>query len=205
MIEVMNRRQAIRRVTVAGVATCTLTSAALLEEGCNTSQWLTVALNDLPTVLQIATSIIAIIGAASGASTAPAVALANSAAQKAKDAITEAQTFLTQYQANKTTTLLGNVDDALTVAQSQLGSILSILNITDPKWQATLSAGISAALVIIVAVQTLIPAPVPATPTPAASRRAQLSKVTATNQSIAIKVGYNEALASAGGSQFAIA
>lgn len=176
-------------------------------EACNASQWLTIALNDLPTILQIVTSIISIVGAASGASTAAAVALANTAASKAKDAIVEAQAFLAQYQANKTSTLLGNVDDALAVAQSQLGSILSILGINNPTLQATLAAAIGSALTIIVAVQTLIPAPVPAptpTPTPAASRRIALSKATATDQSAAIRVGFNEAVTAAGGAQYVI-
>jgi len=198
----MNRRNFLVTAGAGAVG-----ASAVGMEGCSASQWLTIALNDLPTILQIVTSILSIVGAASGASTAAAVALANTAASKAKEAITEAQAFLVQYQANKTTTLLGNVDDALATAQSQLGSILSILNINNPTLQATLSAAIGSALTIIVAVQALVPAPTPAptpSPTLAASRRVQLSKVTASNQSIAIKVGYNEALAAAGGSQFTI-
>lgn len=203
---VMNRREMLKKSAVAGVAGCTLTGAALTE-GCNAQQWLTIALNDLPTVLQIAESIISIIGAAQGVASPAAVAQAQIVAQKAKDALTEAQTFLTQYEANKTTTLLGNVDDALTTAQGQLGSILSILGINNPTLQATLAAAIGSALTIIVAVQTLVPAPAPAptpTPTPTQVRRAALKKVTATDQSLAIKIGYNEALASAGGARFGI-
>lgn len=198
----MNRRNFLLTTGTAAVGASTVELV-----GCNASTWLTIALNDLPTILQIVTSIISIVGAASGASTAAAVAAANTAAQKAKDAITEAQAFLAQYQANKTNTLLGNVDDALATAQAQLGAILSILNINNPTLQAVLSAAIGSALTIIVAVQSLIPAPVPAptpTPTPAAQRRAKLSKVTATDQSVAIRVGYNEALAAAGGTQYSI-
>lgn len=198
----MNRRNFLATAGAGAVG-----ASAVGLEGCSASQWLTIALNDLPTILQIVTSIISIVGAASGSATASAVALANTAASKASDAIKEAQAFLAQYQANKTNTLLGNVDDALATAQAQLGSILSILNINSPTLQATLSAAIGSALTIIVAVQSLVPAPVPAptpTPTPAASRRAKLSKVTASDQSVAIKVGYNEALAAAGGSQYGI-
>lgn len=198
----MNRRNFIAAAGAGAVGASTVGMSA-----CNPSQWLTIALNDLPTILQIVTSIISIVGAASGTVSAGAVALANAAASKAKDAIKEAQAFLAQYEANKTSTLLGNVDDALATAQAQLGSILSILNINNPTLQATLSAAIGSALTIIVAVQALVPAPVPAptpAPTPAASRRAKLSKVTANDQSVAIKVGYNEALAAAGGSQYAI-
>lgn len=198
----MNRRNFLATAGAGAVG-----ASAVGMSACNPSQWLTLALNDLPTILQIVTSIIAIVGAASGSVPASAIAAANSAAARAKAAITEAQAFLAQYQANKTNTLLGNVDDALATAQAQLGSILSILNINNPTLQATLSAAIGSALTIIVAVQALVPAPVPAptpTPTPAASRRVALSKVTASDQSVAIKVGYNEALAAAGGSQFAI-
>lgn len=195
----LSRRQFVATGSVG------LAAGAVGMEGCSASQWLTIALNDLPTILQIVTSIISIVGAASGSATASAVALANTAAQKAKDAIVEAQAFLAQYQANKTNTLLGNVDDALSTAQAHLGSILSILGINNPVLQATLAAAIGSALTIIVAVQTLIPAPVtPAARTAAAQQRVALSKVTATDQSIAIKVGFNEAVTAAGGPQYAI-
>jgi hypothetical protein len=202
-MQLLSRREALKSAGVVVVAGAVGGSVA----GCNASQWLTIALNDLPTIIQIAVSIISIVGAASGATNPAALALAQAAAVKAKAVLVEAQAFLTQYQANKSTTLLGNIDDALATAQAQLGSILSILNINSPVLQATLSAAIGSALTIIVAVQSLIPAPAPVptpTPTPAASRRSTLSKVTATDQSIAIKVGYNEALAAAGGSAYAI-
>jgi spore maturation protein SpmB len=199
----MNRRNFLVTAGAGTVGVGTLGMA-----GCNPSQWLTIALNDLPTILQIVTSIISIVGA--GSSSAAAVALAQTASNKAKDAINEALAFLQQYQTNKTNTLLGNVDDALATAQAQLGSILGVLGINNPTLQATLAAAIGSALTIIVAVQTLIPAPVPTptpTPTPAQQRRVKLTaarKAASTDQSIAIKVGYNEALAAAGGSQYAI-
>jgi hypothetical protein len=200
----LSRRQFVATSSVG------LAAGAVGMEGCSPSQWLTIALNDLPTILQIVTSIISIVGAASGSTSAAALALAQTATNKAKDAINEALAFLQQYQANKTNTLLGNVDDALATAQAQLGSILGVLGINNPVLLATLSAAIGSALTIIVAVQTLIPAPVPAptpTPTPAQQRRVKLTaarKAASSDQSIAIKVGYNEALAAAGGSQYAI-
>lgn len=195
----LSRRQFVATGSVG------LAAGAVGMEGCNPNAWLALALNDLPVIIQIITSILSIVSAATGSSTAAAVALANTAAGKAKDAINEAIAFLKQYQANKTNTLLGNVDDALTTAQSQLGAILSILGINNPVLQATLAAAIGSALTIIVAVQTLVPAPVqPTVRTLQAQRRVELSKVTATDQSIAIKVGFNEAVTAAGGPQFSI-
>jgi hypothetical protein len=194
----MNRREWLKS-TGTGVALAGVGGSAVLMEGCNATTWITMALNDLPVILQIITSILAVIGAAKGSVSASAMAIAQKAANDASAALLEAQTFIKQYQANSSTTLLGQIDDALTTAQSQLGAILGVLHVTDTALQATLAAGIGSALTIIVAIQALVPV------TPVATvKRAELAKSTVDDQSIAIKAAYNECVTAAGGGKYAI-
>lgn len=191
----MTRRALIQRGALTGALAISASSLAL--EGCNASQWIATALNDLPIILQIDESIISIVGAAKGGTDPNIIAQAEAAAAQAKQALTEAQAFIQQYQANATPGLLSQIDAALTTAQSQLGSILTVLHITNTQLQATLAAGIGSALTIVVAIQALVPPP------PAASAK-RVALHSASNQSASMKQAYNEAVTAAGGAQFAI-
>lgn len=189
----MNRREMLVATGTGAVALATVGAG----EGCNATQWITTVLNDLPTVLQVISSIIAIIGAAQGSVEAAALAVAQKAAADATAALKAAQAFVTQYQANAQPGLLNQIDDALSTAQAQLGSILGVLHINNQTLQATLAAGIGAALTAIVAIQALVPPPPAAT-----SARLAMHKVS--DNSAVIKRGFNESVAAAGSPQFAI-
>lgn len=194
MINPTMTRRAVLKGAAVGGGVVMIGGVATLE-GCNASQWLQTAINDLPLILQIATSIISIVGAVGGAADPGALALAQKAADQAKVDLTLVQTLLAGYNASPSKNgVLQQVDAALLDVQANLSGIEGALHISDPTKQATISAAISAALVIVVALQTIIPAP---TPAPVARKALSTSHD-------AIRVGYNVALAAAGGSRFGI-
>ena len=191
-----------RRALIQRGAVVTLTAAAgagaLTLEGCNAASWIAVVLNDLPTIIQIVTSIISIVGAATGSADAAAIAIAQKAGAEAQAALQEAQQFVQAYQSTPSTTTLGKIDVALTTAQSQLGSILTVLHITNPTLQATIAAAIGSALSVVVYIQSLLPVP------PAASAARSAIRASATSNAPAIKAAFNESVAAAGGPQYEI-
>lgn len=195
MINPTLTRRAILKGAAVGGAVVAVGGVSL--EGCNASAWLQTAINDLPLILQIATSIISIVGAVGGAADAAALALAQKAADQAKVDLTLVQTLLAGYNASTSKNgVLQQVDTALLDVQTNLSGIEGALHISNPAVQATISASISAALVIVVALQTIISAP---TPAPAARKA-----LSAANSSNSIRVGYNVALAAAGASKYGI-
>lgn len=189
----LTRRSLIQRgaLATAGVA-------ALGTASCNAQAWIQTALNDLPTILQIVTSILSIVGAATGSADAAAIAVAQKAAADATAALKAAQGFIASYQASPSGGLLTEIDSALTAAQSNLGSILTALHISNPTLQATIGAAIGSALAVIVYIQSLVPPP-PAAPV---TRRA--IKASPSSNAAAIKAAYNEAVTVAGGAQYQI-
>ena len=203
MINQLNpsRRQFLSTVGT-GAAVGAFAAAPLVLEGCDAQKWISIALSDLPVILQIAESIISIVGAASGQDTAADVAQAQNAAAQAKQALLTAQSLIQQYQASPTGDLLSKIDAALVAAQTNLSSVLSVLHIANPTLQATIAASIGSALTIVVALQALVPPP----PTPAPAN-VTLNRKALSNQNsnaVAIKVAFNEAVTAAGGSAYAI-
>lgn len=188
----MNRRHFLATAGAGAVG-----ASAVGLDACNASAWLQTAINDLPLILQIATSIISIVGAVGGAADPAALALAQKAADEAKTDLTLVQTLLNGYNASTNKNgVLQQVDTALLQVQANLSAIEGAIHVSNPQVQAAISASISAALVIVVALQTIIPAPTPAP----ASRKA----LSAANSGNSIRVGYNVALAAAGASKYGI-
>lgn len=192
----LTRRALIRRGAIATAGAAALTTVAL--EGCNAQAWIQTALNDLPTIIEIVTSIISIVGAAQGSADAGAIAVAQKAASDAASALKAAQGFIASYQAAPTGGLLTEIDNALTAAQSNLGSILTALHISNPTLQATIGAAIGSALAVIVYIQSLVPPP------PAATRARTAIKASPSSNAAAIRAAYNEAVTVAGGAQYQI-
>lgn len=155
----ISRRNVIKGA-VAGIAVSAL---PLSMEGCNATQWIQTALNDLPLVLQIVTNILQIIAAAGGVVTASVQTAVNTIGTDAKNALMTAQQAVTDYEnnaANKTT-LLGKLDAALVTAQNDFSQMLAAFQINDPGLESTIAAVLGSAVTIIVALQTIIP-PAPA-------------------------------------------
>jgi hypothetical protein len=204
---VLSRRSLIKG-TVAGGAVIAVGGSM---EACNVSQWVQTALNDLPAILSAVTAIISMVGAAKGTADPTALALAQKLAAEAQADLTTAQTLISGYKAAPSDSVLQKIDAALLDAQTNLAGIEGALHITDPATQAAVSAGISAALVIIVSLQSIIPPPATPAPAPApavaahvSNRRAMHAAASSNNHSIIIRTAFNEALMAAGAGKYAI-
>lgn len=193
----MDRRRFLESGGKVALVTA-VAGAAVAEEGCSVSQWLQTALNDLPTILQVVTQIVNIVGLYSSVATPDIQAKANAIAAQVKTDMTTVQTWVTQYQANKSTTLLGQIYDALSTTQANLDSILAMFHVYNTNLQAALGIAITSALAAIVAIQTLMPAPVPATSVTAVRTAARAAAVN-NNHGPAIVLFYNEAMAAVNG------
>lgn len=192
----ITRREMLRRSAVAGVAGCTLTGAALTLEACNASSWIQIALNDLPTVLQIALAIINIVGAAKGQVDPATIATAQKLAAEVQTDLQTAQTLIKQYQSNPGNTLLQQINAALTAVNSNLSAILTALHINNSTLQATIAAAIGSAISIVTYLESLVP-----TPTVTAAAK---MKAAQTSNAPYVKAAFNMAVTAAGGSQYVI-
>lgn len=179
----------------AGVAASTLGLS-----GCSASSWITIAINDLPTILQIVTTIISIVGAASGSADAGAVTVATNAANQALADLKEVELLIQGYQTAPSASVLAKIDAGLMDVQTNLAGLLTAFHISNPVLQATLAAAIGSALTILVALQALIPAPATSS-----ALRVELHKAAASsNNALVLKRSFNESVAAAGSPQFAI-
>lgn len=149
-------RQVVRHITK--VTLVGILAAALIVSGCSTA-WIQTAINDAPIVLQIVVSILSIADVA-------AVPVAQSAGAQAKSDLALLQQYLADYkaaQANSTeqVTALRNIQAGLTAATNDINAILAAVHIADPKKQQAIEGGLNVALTVIMAIESLIPAPVP--------------------------------------------
>jgi hypothetical protein len=145
------------KLRFAPAALAGILSVALVVAGCSTA-WIQVALNDLPVVLQIVTSILSIADVA-------AVPQAQSAGAEAALDLQNVQKFLADYKAAQDAatqkTALSNVQAALQAASQHVGDILAAIHIKDPNKQAAVTAGVSVALSVLLSVEALLPSNAP--------------------------------------------
>lgn len=187
-----------RRALIAkGAAASVVLGTAGSLVACNVKEWIAIALKDLPVVLQIAQSIIAMIGASAGSVDLGISQQAHQAADQAKRGLETALALIQSYEANPQPGLLGQIDSALLAAQANLGSVLTVFHISNPVLQATVAAAIGSAITVVVAIQALVPPP------PAASA-ARMKLSAPKDQSAAIRTAFNEIVAASGGPQYAI-
>lgn len=185
-MQTINRRQMLS-ATAKGAVAATVLGSVVGIEGCNAQQWIATALADLPTILQIVTSILSIVSASKGTIDAGLLTEVNQYGAEVKKDLQLAQTLITSYQTAGATAragLLGQIDAALNTATGNLNSILTAFHVSDPTLEATISASLGAAITMVLAVQSLMPPP----PAAAAVR---LSLHNATDQSAAMKQAFN--------------
>lgn len=190
----------IRRQFLALLLCCSITVAAVPMTSCSAS-WITTALNDLPVLVQIATSILSIVSAAQGNGSLPAseAAQITTIANQVKSDLQLVQSLVTQYESTKSNTLLSQIDAALTSIQSNLQGILQAAHISNVALATTITTSIGLAITVVVAIQSLVPV----TPSPApAARVARVPMKPPKAKDI--KTDYNAILAANGFSAYAI-
>jgi len=152
------RREFIGHLTKAA-AVSALTAEALTLEACN-YDWLTTAVNDLPTIVQVVTTIATIVAdAAGGGVVTPAIlAIINTAAQAATVALNLAIQLVKDYQANPSATVLEKIKTALLDVQSDIGQILDASHVFNIALRAVISTAIGVAITVLTQIMSLIPA-----------------------------------------------
>lgn len=151
----MDRRQFIRGSALVAAATTT----SLVSLGCSTD-WISTAIQDLPTAENIVQSLAAIIAAATGnALIVPAVsALIDAAIKSVSLGLSTLQSLITGYKVTKDGSILDKIDAALTDLQSNLSSIFEIAGIKNTSLQTAIFTAVGLLISVVSAIQTLIPA-----------------------------------------------
>jgi hypothetical protein len=179
----MTRREMLKATGTTGLALATVGAA----ESCNASAWIQTALTDLPTILQIITSILAVAGV-------NASAQVTEYGNEAKNDFTTAQNIIASYNAAASSAkpgLLGQIDAALSAGLANLSGILNAFHVNDQTLESTIAAAVGAAMTAVLAIQSLVPAP------PAASaKRVALAKATQNNGDVVLRQAYNLILGS---------
>ena len=155
-----------RREFIRSTALVLLTGGTVpFMEGCTAAEVeadIQTVLNDLPTAINIAESIITIISAFKGdtVSTAQVQQLKSLAGQVGAD-LTLAQGLITQYQtdlAGAPATVIGELDSAVSDVQQNEQAILTAIHVYDPTTQAAISASIAAIDTVLLGLESIIPA-----------------------------------------------
>lgn len=132
--------------------------------GCNTSQVeadIQKVLSEIPTALDIVTSIITIISASKDGTNVALVQQATAIAGQVSSDLKLASAILSQYKANLAgapPTVIAQLDAAVAAAQTNLGSILTALHITDSKATEAIGFAVAGVQGVILGLESILPA-----------------------------------------------
>jgi hypothetical protein len=153
----MNRREFSGHL-VAGAA---LAAGATIisSEGCTAPNWVSVALADLPTILNIASTVAQIVAdALSGGVLTPAIAAIIATATAAINAaIPIIQKLIADYQAAPNASILQNIKTTLLDVQANLSQILDAAHVVSPALRATITTAMGLAIGVVTAILSLLP------------------------------------------------
>jgi hypothetical protein len=162
MEAILDRRQFFEVSGKGALGTALVVAAAgtagIALVGCNTD-WITTAINDLPTVVSIATTVATIVATALGAGTiTPAVAaIIKTAADAAAAALAVVQQAVKDYQANPSATLLQKIKITLLDIQGNLGQILDAAHIENTALRVVITATVGLAITVLTQIISLLP------------------------------------------------
>lgn len=171
----MNRRQMLKSSAVTAAVLPIAAGLTLTTTGCNTN-WIDTAIADLPTAVDIATSLLGIVTVATGNGTLDAsiAALISTGATAVKAGLITLEALINDYKAAPSSSILDKIDAALTDLQTNLASILQISGIKNQALQVTIATAVGLAIATISAIQLLVPA----APVSSALRRSAPRKLT---------------------------
>ena len=141
-------------------ALAVLLAISLLATGC-TAQWISVALADLPVLLQMALnigSLVTTLQSGQQLSAAEAQAIQNISAEASKD-LNLLQTLYNQYQANPTSSALQKIQIQIAVADitQNLPALLQAAHISDAVLAARMASAVNLILATVTSFAALIP------------------------------------------------
>jgi|ERR1700722_5631795 len=197
----MNRRQFTGHL-VAGAA---IVAAGVSIEGCAVPNWVNTAIADLPTILNIATTVATIVAdAATGGALTPAIAAIIATATGAINvAIPVIQKLIGDYQANPTASLVDQIKTSLIDVQNQLGQILTAAHILNPTLRGVITTSMGLGIGVITAILSLLPAPVAVAGALKAQQAAQSGWVNKPTAPATINAQFNAFLQSNGFGKYA--
>ena len=133
-------------------------SVSLLATGCST-QWISIALADLPALTQMALNlgtIITTLQSGKQVSPADAAAIQNISAQASKD-LNLLQALYNQYRTNPSASALQKIQSAIADISQNLPALLQAAHIADPVLSARVAAGVNLILTTVASFAALIP------------------------------------------------
>ncbi|MGO9127308.1 MAG: hypothetical protein ACLP6G_20765 [Terriglobales bacterium] len=139
-------------------ALAVLLAISLFTTGC-TAQWITVALADLPVLLQMALnigSLVTTLQSGQQLSTSEAQAIQNISAEASKD-LNLLQTLYKQYQATPTASALQKIQSTVADINQNLPALLQAAHIGDPMLAARMAAAVNLILATVTSFAALIP------------------------------------------------
>ena len=139
-------------------ALAVLLAISLLATGC-TAQWISVALADLPVLLQMALnigSLVTTLQSGQQLSASEAQAIQNISAEASKD-LNLLQTLYNQYQANPTASALQKIQSTVADINQNLPALLQAAHIGDPVLAARMASAVNLILATVTSFAALIP------------------------------------------------
>jgi hypothetical protein len=139
-------------------ALAVLLAISLLATGCS-AQWISVALADLPVLLQMALnigSLVTTLQSGQQLSASEAQAVQNISAEASKD-LNLLQTLYNQYQANPTASALQKIQSTVADINQNLPALLQAAHIADPVLSARVGAAVNLILATVTSFAALIP------------------------------------------------
>jgi hypothetical protein len=135
-----------------------LLAISLLATGCS-AQWISVALADLPVLLQMALnigSVVTTLQSGQQLNAAEAQAIQNISAEASKD-LNLLQTLYNQYKANPTASALQKIQSTIADVNQNLPALLQAAHIGDPVLAARVAAAVNLILATVTSFAALIP------------------------------------------------
>jgi len=139
-------------------------SISLITTACS-AQWLSVALNDLPVLTQMALNIATLVATLQpGQQIDPAeiAAIQNISTEASRD-LALLQSLYNEYKANPNATTLQNIQNTIAKITESLPVLLQSAHVSDPATAARLSAGVNLILTTVSSIAALMPQRTPAT------------------------------------------
>ncbi len=187
-------RRTFMKVGVTGAALAVAGPSMLVLDGC-TGNWISVVEADIPVVVEIVSTIVSVVGQATGNGALSAVVAAalNQGVKTLQAGLQAFQDAVNAYKAAKTQGNIGSVIAALTAIQGDVQNVIATLPIQIPGVSTIIVAAIGTVITVLAAIQSLIPGAAPATAQLGVINAALKGKVVAPNAA-ALRVGFNAVL-----------